>query len=92
MINKKIKNLLIDFGGVLIDLDRQRCINKFRLLGCNEIDKLLDVCHQEGFFKLHEQGLISSAEFRNGIRQMTSLPLNDQQIDGDWNIFLIGIP
>ena len=92
MVSPKIKNLLVDFGSVLIDLDRQRCIDRFKSLGCTNVESLLSVCHQEGFFKLHEQGLITSAEFRNGIRQMSALPLTDTQIDEAWNSFLAGIP
>ena len=92
MLDAKIKNLLVDFGGVLIDLDRSRCIDSFAQLGCRDIDRLLGICHQEGFFSRHEQGLISSEEFRNGIRGMTSLPLTDAQIDAAWNSFLVGIP
>ena len=33
MKNKGIKNLILDFGGVLIDLDRQRCVEHFKELG-----------------------------------------------------------
>ena len=33
MKRKGIKNLIFDFGGVLINLDRQRCIENFRKLG-----------------------------------------------------------
>lgn len=45
---KGIKNLLIDFGGVLINLDRQRCIENFRKLGLQNVDELLNVYHQQG--------------------------------------------
>ena len=37
---KGIKNLLIDFGGVLINLDRQRCIENFSKLGLQNVDEL----------------------------------------------------
>ena len=43
---KGIKNLLIDFGGVLINLDRQRCIENFRKLGLQNVDELLNVYHK----------------------------------------------
>lgn len=36
MKRKGIKNLIFDFGGVLINLDRQRCIENFRKLGIRE--------------------------------------------------------
>jgi putative hydrolase of the HAD superfamily len=34
-----IKNLLIDFGGVLVNLDRPTCIENFRNLGVKNIEK-----------------------------------------------------
>ena len=41
MKRKGIKNLIFDFGGVLINLDRQRCIENFRKLGLEKVDELL---------------------------------------------------
>lgn len=55
MKEKGIKNLIIDFGGVLIDLDRQRCIENFAKLGMPNVEAMLDVCHQQGFFLQHEK-------------------------------------
>ena len=68
-----IDTLIIDFGGVLIDLDRQRCIDRFNELGITNVQAMLDVCHQQGFFLLHEKGLINDAEFRDEIRKMAEV-------------------
>ena len=92
MLDKNIKNLLIDFGGVLIDLDRRRCIEQFRRLGMPDVENMLHDCRQEGFFLLHEKGLISNAEFRGRIRQAIGRPVDDADIDAAWNSFLDGIP
>ena len=92
MLDGRIKNLLIDFGGVLIDLDRRRCLEHFRLLGMPDVENLLHDCHQEGFFQLHEKGLISDADFRERIRQAIGRPVADEAIDEAWNSFLDGIP
>lgn len=92
MKNKGIKNLLIDFGGVLINLDRPRCIENFKKLGLQNVDELLNVYHQQGLFMQQEKGLITSAEFRDGIRSMGGKPLTDRQIDDAWNSFLVDIP
>ena len=81
MKRKGIKNLLIDFGGVLINLDRPRCIENFKKLGLQNVDELLNVYHQQGIFMQQEKGLVTSAEFRDVIRQMVGKPLTDQQID-----------
>ena len=92
MKRKGIKNLLIDFGGVLINLDRPRCIENFKKLGLQNVDELLNVYHQQGIFMQQEKGLVTSAEFRDVIRQMVGKPLTGQQIDDAWNSFLVDIP
>lgn len=92
MKRKGIKNLLIDLGGVLINLDRQRCINNFKKLGLNEVDKLLNVFHQQDVFMQQEKGLITSAEFRDSIRETIGKEVADEQIDAAWNSFLVDIP
>lgn len=92
MGNKGIKNLLIDFGGVLIDLDRQRCIDNFKKLGFENIESLLNMYHQQGFFLDQEKGLITPAEFRNEVRRIMEKQVSDKQIDAAWNSFLVEIP
>ena len=92
MRRKGIKNLIVDFGGVLIDLDRQRCIEKFKSLGLPDVEAMLNIYHQQDFFLKYEKGLISSAEFRDTIRRKIGKPVIDVQIDDAWNSFLAGIP
>lgn len=92
MKSKGIKNLIIDFGGVLIDLNRQRCIENFRKLGLADVDAMLDIYHQQDFFRNYEKGLISSAGFRDIIRGKIGKPVDDARIDEAWNSFLVGIP
>lgn len=92
MRRKGIKNLIIDFGGVLIDLDRQRCIENFKKLGLPDVEVVLDIYHQQDFFQKYEKGLITSAEFRDVIREKIGKPVTDAQIDDAWNSFLVSIP
>lgn len=92
MKEKGIRNLIVDFGGVLIDLDRQRCIENFSKLGVPDTEAMLDVCHQQGIFLQYEQGMVSSAEFRNAIRERMQKPATDADIDAAWNSFLVTIP
>ena len=85
MKSKGIKNLLIDLGGVLINLDRQRCIEHFQKLGLQNVDALLDIQNQDGLLMQQEKGLITPAEFRGKA-------VSDKQIDAAWNSFLVDIP
>lgn len=92
MEKEGIKNLLIDFGGVLINLDRSRCIENFKQLGLQNVESLLGIYGQQGIFMQQEKGLITSAEFRDGIRKLINKDVTDEQIDTAWNSFLVDIP
>jgi len=85
MKSKGIKNLLIDLGGVLINLDRQRCIEHFQKLGLQNVDALLDIQNQDGLLMQQEKGLITPAEFRDGVRKMIGKAVSE-------NSFLVDIP
>lgn len=92
MKSKGIKNLIIDFGGVLIDLDRKRCIENFKKLGFANVEDFLNIFHQQGVFMDQEKGLITPVEFRNEIRDIMGKIVSDKQIDAAWNSFLVDIP
>ena len=92
MKSKGIKNLLIDLGGVLINLDHQRCMENFKELGFTDVEERLNIQQLHGIFMQQEKGLITSAEFRNGLRDMMGKVVSDNQIDAAWNSLLVDIP
>lgn len=92
MIKQGIQNVIFDFGGVLVDLDRQRCIRTFKELGIKGIDRYLDVSHHLGFFMQFEKGEITAPVFRDEIRSLSGSSLTDTQIDNAWNSLLGLIP
>ena len=92
MKRKGIKNLIFDVGGVLINLNRQRCIDSFKALGLSHVEDLIDPFAQQGIFMQLEKGLISPAEFRDNIREQIGHPVTDEQIDTAWNHFLVDLP
>lgn len=88
-----IKNLLFDLGGVIMDLDRGRCVEAFRRLGMKDPDEFLGLYGQKGDFLALESGEIDADEFHRRIRPLFGDPsLTDAQIDDAFNEFLIGIP
>ena len=89
---RDIQTYLFDFGGVLIDLDRERCMEQFRLLGCPAVGQLLRDFRQQDFLYQHEKGLLSDEEFRDHVRRLCDRPLTDGEIDTAWNSFLGDIP
>lgn len=88
-----IKNLIIDLGGVLIDLTRNRCVEAFERLGVENIREQItnNYQHKELFERL-ELGTITVERFREEVRSLSGKPLADEQIDAAWIAMLGGIP
>ena len=86
-----IKNIFFDLGGVLINLDKESCLNEFQKLGVQKIEEQIGHSFKSGLFLRLEEGTITPAEFRNKIRQMTKKQVTDEEIDYAWNSFLLDI-
>ena len=87
-----IKNIIFDWGGVLIHLDRQRCTEAFRELGIEVGDELTNPYGQRADLMDFERGLMTVAEFHDTVRRVYGAQLTDEQIDYAWNALLAGIP
>ena len=65
-----IKNLIFDLGGVLVSLDRKRCLDNFsEKLGFDDFGEYLNPYAQKGFFAKFENGDIDAAQFRDTVRE-----------------------
>ena len=87
-----IKNLLFDLGGVIMDIDRDRCVEAFKELGMANADEFLGVYGQKGDFLALERGEITPEEFRDRLRPYFRPGLTDAEMDAAFCRFLIGIP
>ncbi len=87
-----IKNCIFDFGGVLYRIDPARSVRSFFAFSDRKDRfkpaELENILSKPGF-QLYESGKISSAEFRNFIREELSISADDQAIDHAWNLTLI---
>lgn len=91
-MNKNIKNIIFDFGGVLVDLNQPRCIKAFADLGLNVIPYLNHYLSQGIFLKM-ELGEVSPKEFWEEVRLLFRSPeLTDLQLKNAWNSMLETIP
>ena len=90
---KGIKNLIFDFGGVLINIDRTAWRVAFEKLGIDSIhENVLDDYQQKELYRQLESGNISAAAFRASMRRLTEQPLTDEQINTAWIAMLTDIP
>ncbi|MBC8488463.1 MAG: HAD family phosphatase [Bacteroidetes bacterium] len=82
---KNIKNIIFDFGGVIINIDHQKVENAFISLGVDNFDELFNKVSQTELFQKLEKGLISPREFRNTIRDISGINVTDEILDFTWN-------
>ena len=85
-----IKTLIFDLGGVLVSLDRERCLENFsKNLGFDNFGDYLNAYAQKGFFAKFENGDIDSAEFREEIKSRCKKEnVQDEEIDEAFYTFL----
>lgn len=91
-MDSKIKNVVFDLGGVLINLDFENCLNAFRKAGFKHIEQQIAQLEEEGLFARFERGEITPEEFREAVRKETDESLSDRKIDDLWNLMLLNIP
>lgn len=85
-----IKTIIFDLGGVLVSLDRDKCLENFsRNLGFDNFGDYLNAYAQKGFFAKYENGDIDSVEFREEIKKRcTRENVQDEEIDQAFFTFL----
>lgn len=88
-----IKNIIFDFGGVLVGLDKRRCTDAFTRIGAAAIAGYVDECRQEDLFHELETGAIDIPEFCVKVRRACpDCAATDAEICDAWNALLTGIP
>lgn len=87
-----IKNLLFDLGGVIIDIERQRCVQAFEALGLQQADSYFGDYAQTGVFMQIEDGSIGVDQFHNYLKHRLPSGTTGEQIDEAFQRFIVGIP
>ena len=91
-MDKNIKNIVFDLGGVLVDLDFKNAINGLQQAGFANVKEQLQAFDQDGIFQKFELGEINADEFRTAIRENSTVTLTDEEVDALWNSMLLEVP
>ena len=91
-MDKKIRNIVFDLGGVLVDLDFKAAINGLQEAGFANVKEQLLAFDRGGIFQKFELGEITADEFRTAIRENSTVTLTDEEVDALWNAMLLEIP
>lgn len=87
-----IKAIIFDMGGVLVDLDIEDCKKVFKeTLGYDDIDQIIDACHQKGIYGDLEEGILSEEEFRSIVLAGSRPGSTPEMVDEAMSHILVGI-
>ena len=81
-----IKNIILDFGDIFIDLDKSATAKAMEKFGCSGLTTDLDT-----LFKEYEKGTISSVAFLNDVSRHFPTATR-QDLIGAWNAILLDFP
>lgn len=90
-MENNIKNIIFDFGGVLVNLDKQATIDAFRKIGY-DASPYIGTYAQKGPFAPLELGQISSDDFISEIQRSALPGVTPEQICAAWNCMLTDVP
>ncbi len=89
---KNIRHIILDFGGVILNLDYNRTEQAFEALGIRDFaDRYSQLKQNEVFDKL-ETGRISKEEFVHHLKELVGNNVSDQQVIDAWNAMLLDLP
>lgn len=82
--------VILDLGGVVLDIDYDASVTAFQSLGFEDFDAQYSQAKQSGIFDDLECGQIEPSEFRYWVR--ARITTSDERIDEAWNAMLLGLP
>ena len=89
---KNIQNIIFDLGGVILNIDYNLATQALRQFSSFQKDVEFSQKQQSELFDAYEKGEISSAEFRQQLREHYRINATDDQIDEAWNAMLLDFP
>jgi putative hydrolase of the HAD superfamily len=87
-----IDTLVLDLGGVLIDVDYDATARAFTRHGVPDFSRAYSKAKQSDIFDRFETGELDPRGFRDAVRELVGSPLTDAAIDACWNAMLGTIP
>lgn len=85
-------NIVFDLGGVVINIDRDRCVRNLEALGLDNAARLLDLYKQSGDFLSLEEGKMSAGQFFDILRNSSSRQVTDAELEEAICSFIVDLP
>lgn len=83
-MERVIKNIVFDLGGVIMTLDPAEALRRFKALGLSDAERYLDSYTQSGIFGNLEEGKITAEDFRSKLSSLTGHELTFDECKHAW--------
>lgn len=87
-----IRCILFDLGGVVITIDQDQAVKRFKEIGLKDAEKRLDPYTQTGIFGDLEAGAISAEQFRVELSKLVGRELTFQECRYAWTGYCKEVP
>jgi putative hydrolase of the HAD superfamily len=87
-----IRTIIFDLGGVVITLDPQQAVDRFKALGLTDAKKRLDSYTQSGIFGDLEHGLITAEDFRRELSILVGHEVTHEECAFAWQGYAKEVP
>jgi epoxide hydrolase-like predicted phosphatase len=88
----KVKAVIFDLGGVIVDLAVDKTIQAFSNLSGRSVTEVQYLYSQHLGFVAYEKGKMTDQDFRQMLRELFSTQVSDAQLDAAWNAMLVDLP
>lgn len=86
------KNIIFDFGGVILNIDYTLTSSAFKKLGIKDFDSFYSKASQNDLFDNLETGSISPTELISALKKHLPETTTDTEILSAWNAMLLDLP
>lgn len=88
----KIRNIIFDLGGVLMNIDFKQTFHAFEIIGFRGAEQAFQDPGVNRLCMDFETGVYCSIEMRRKFREITGFKCTDVQFDKAWNALLLDFP
>lgn len=91
-LDSRVKNVIFDLGGVILNIDFDLAIQAFRQLGIPDFSSLYSRFKQSSLFDDLETGHISPEQLHQALSEHLPSNITPEQMDLAWNALLLDFP
>ncbi len=89
---KSVKNIIFDFGAVVINIDIPNAYRSFAALSGMHPETVRNLFEGQGAYADFESGKMDNDGFHALLRKELGINCNDQELDDAWNSMLLDVP